>query len=52
MDPDVFVPLMVAFLVSLLFGLRLSVRNLNKRCDETQAEIRRLVKLFEPGRNQ
>jgi hypothetical protein len=40
----------VVICVSLpLLGLRLVIRNLKHRCDETQAEIRRLVALFEPG---
>ena len=32
-----------------LLGLRLVFRNLKRRCEETQAEIRRLISLFEPG---
>ena len=32
-----------------LLGLRLVIFNLKCRCEETQAEIRRLVALFEPG---
>jgi hypothetical protein len=41
MDPEMFVAL--TLLGSLLFGLRLAVRSLKRRCDETQAEIRRLI---------
>jgi hypothetical protein len=49
MDTEVFFDLtIIAFLGSLIFGLRLAVRSLKRRCDETQAEIRRLVRLCEP----
>jgi hypothetical protein len=50
MDPNVFCGLMIlAFFGAVLGGLRLAVQGQQRRCTETQAEIRRLVDLFEPG---